>query len=84
MKIFGPVINYSTSKRLVRVKVFIDFENKTMKVYTQNNMKGDVYHDLPDVGLYPAIQNMSMRNKNSILKVHFDFDQPPFEIDPAT
>lgn len=71
MKVYGPVVNYSTSRGMIKVKVFIDYENKVMRVYTSANPKGDVYHDLPEVGLYPAIQNMSMRSKNAQLKVLF-------------
>lgn len=84
MKIYGPVINYSTSKGVFKVKVFIDYENKFMKVYTSTNLKGDTYHDLPDAGLFPAIQNMSMRNKNASLRTSFSFDLPPFELDNET
>ena len=47
-KIFGPVVNYSTSKGLIKIKFFLDFEKRQLKVYTQSNQKGEVYSDIPD------------------------------------
>ena len=55
-----------------------------MKVFTLSNPKGDVYSDLPEMGLYPAAQNMTMRNKNANLKVSFIYDVQPFDIDKET
>lgn len=54
-KVHGPVINYSTSKGTVKVKCALDFEAKTLRVFTHSNPKGEVYSDLPDSGLFLAV-----------------------------
>lgn len=77
-------MNYSTSRGLIKLKFFLDYEAKTLKVYTASNPKGEIYSDLPEMGLYPAAQNMTMRNKNTALKVVFCYDLAPFECDPDT
>ena len=59
---------------MIKIKVSIDFDNKSLRVYTLSNLKGEVYSDLPDSGLYPAVQNMTMRCKNAMLKFAFTFD----------
>jgi hypothetical protein len=51
-KVIGPVVNYSTSKGLIKLKFLLDCETKTLKVFTQSNPKGEVYTDLPDTGLF--------------------------------
>ena len=81
-KIHGPVINYSTSKGVIKIKFFLDFEHKQLKVYTHSNPKGEIYPDLPDIALLPAAQNMTMRSKNASLRISFQFDHPPFEFIP--
>ncbi len=53
-KIYGPVVNYSTSKGLIKIKCALDYEHKTLRVYTQSNLKGEVYSDILGLGLYPA------------------------------
>ena len=73
-KVIGPVINYSTGKGLIRVKFFLDYESRTLRVFTQSNPKGEVYTDLPEGELYPAAQNMTMRSLSTCLKVAFVFD----------
>lgn len=80
-KIYGPVINYSTCKGLIKVKLCFDYEQKQLKVYTQSNPKGEVYSDIPELGMgiFPAAQNMTMRCKNATLRINFTFDLPPFE-----
>ena len=45
-KVHGPVINYSTNKGVIKVKLMIDFERKFLRAFTSSNLKGDVYHDL--------------------------------------
>ena len=53
-------------------------------MFTHPNSKGDIITDLPETGLYPAAQNMTMKSKNAYLRVSFAFDQSPFEIDQDT
>ncbi|CDW73680.1 isoform a [Stylonychia lemnae] len=83
-KIYGPVINYSTSKGLIKVKFFLDYEQKQLKVYTHSNPKGEIYPDIPELGLFPSAQNMTMRSKNATLRVSFAFDLPAFEFNNET
>jgi hypothetical protein len=83
-KIYGPVVNYSTTKQAIKIKFFMDYEQKTLKVYSHNNLKGEVFSDLPDASLFPSAQNMTMRNKNVTLKLAFTFDLAPFEFHAET
>jgi hypothetical protein len=83
-KIYGPVVNYTTTKQAIKIKFFMDYEQKTLKVYSLSNLKGDVFSELPDSSLYPSAQNMTMRNKNVTLRLAFTFDLPPFEFSPET
>ena len=83
-KIYGPVVNYSTSKGLIKIKFYLDYEQKQLKVYTQSNPKGEVYSEIPELGLYPAAQNMTMRSKNATLRISFAFDLLPFDINQET
>jgi len=81
-KVHGPVINYSTSKGMIKVKFMLDYEHKTMRVFTASNLRGDFYTELPEgAGLFPAVQNMTMRSSNTHLRVKFEFDQVPFEFE---
>ena len=80
-KIHGPVINYSTNKGTIKVKLMVDFERKFLRAFTASNLKGDIYHDLSGTEMLPAVQNMTMKSGSSTLRVKFDFDQPPFEMD---
>ena len=57
-KMFGSVINYSTVKGEIIVKVYLDSNKKRLIIYSPQHPTGDVYTELPKDGLFfPAIQN---------------------------
>lgn len=53
-KIYGPVVNYSTTKQAIKIKFHLDYEQKILKVYSASNLKGEVFTELPDSALFPS------------------------------
>ena len=61
---FGSVINYSTAKGEIIVKVYLDSNKKKLIIYSPQHPQGDIFTDLPKDGLFfPAIQNKTHISK---------------------
>ena len=57
-KMFGSVINYSTAKGEILIKIYLDSNKKKLIIYSPQHPQGDMFTELPKDGLFfPAIQN---------------------------
>ena len=55
-KLFGGVVNYSSGRGVIRVRLLLDANKKRLTLFTPSNPQGEVFSDLPKDGLfYPAL-----------------------------
>jgi hypothetical protein len=80
-RVIGTTFNYLNSKGRIKVRVIMDTEEGTLKIYTPGNPKVETTSLPEGFSFIPAIQNKSSLNNNVTLKALFNFDNEDFESD---